>query len=118
VVVGAGHAGLAMSRELSRRGLEHVVLEQGRVGESWRSQRWDSFTLNTPGWYSDLEGDEAAGKPDGFASRDAFVAYLGRYAERIGAPIRTGVQVTGVVSGAAGDGFTVRTDSTEPIETR
>jgi putative flavoprotein involved in K+ transport len=48
VVVGAGPAGLAASAALRGRGVEHVVLERGRVGESWRTQRWDSFRLNTP----------------------------------------------------------------------
>jgi putative flavoprotein involved in K+ transport len=49
VVVGAGHAGLAMSWHLARRGIDHPVLEAGRVGGSWRS-RWDSFALDTPTW--------------------------------------------------------------------
>ena len=49
-VVGAGPAGLATSAALGARGVEHVVLERGRVGESWRTQRWEAFRLNTPGW--------------------------------------------------------------------
>jgi cation diffusion facilitator CzcD-associated flavoprotein CzcO len=49
VLVGAGPAGLATSVALSARGVEHVVLERGRVGESWRTQRWESFRLNMPG---------------------------------------------------------------------
>jgi putative flavoprotein involved in K+ transport len=48
VVIGAGQAGLGVSRELVERGVEHVVLEQGRIGETWRSQRWDAFALNSP----------------------------------------------------------------------
>ena len=48
VVVGAGPAGLAASAALSARGVGHAVLERGRPGESWRTQRWDSFQLNTP----------------------------------------------------------------------
>jgi hypothetical protein len=50
VVVGAGPAGLAASLALDARGVDHVVLERGRAGETWRSQRWDSFRLNTVGW--------------------------------------------------------------------
>jgi putative flavoprotein involved in K+ transport len=42
LVIGAGQAGLGVSRELTLRGIEHLVLEQGRVGETWRSQRWDA----------------------------------------------------------------------------
>ena len=36
-----------------------MVLERGRVGESWRTQRWDSFRLNTPGWMNQLLGEQA-----------------------------------------------------------
>jgi putative flavoprotein involved in K+ transport len=57
-VVGAGPAGLATSAALTARGVEHVVLERGRVGESWRTQRWDSFRLNTPGWMNQLLGEQ------------------------------------------------------------
>jgi cation diffusion facilitator CzcD-associated flavoprotein CzcO len=45
-IVGGGQAGLATSRELTKAGLPHVVLERGRVGETWRN-RWDSFRLNS-----------------------------------------------------------------------
>ena len=48
VIIGAGSAGLATSHLLSRGGVDHIVLERGEIGQSWRSQRWDSFTLNTP----------------------------------------------------------------------
>jgi cation diffusion facilitator CzcD-associated flavoprotein CzcO len=41
-IVGGGQAGLVTSRGLTKAGLEHVVFERGRVGETWRS-RWDSF---------------------------------------------------------------------------
>ncbi len=57
---GGGHAGLAVSWHLAARGIEHVVLEAGRVGESWRSGRWDSFAINTPSWSLRLPGDESA----------------------------------------------------------
>ncbi len=56
VVVGAGHAGLAVSNLLSAAGHEHVVLERGRVGERWRSERWDSLHLLTPNWMTRLPG--------------------------------------------------------------
>jgi cation diffusion facilitator CzcD-associated flavoprotein CzcO len=54
IVVGGGQAGLASSLHLARRGVDHVVLEAGRIGESWRSRRWDSFTLVTPNWMTAL----------------------------------------------------------------
>jgi putative flavoprotein involved in K+ transport len=102
VVVGAGPAGLAMSCELSRAGVDHVVLERGRVAQTWRG-RWESFCLVTPNWTLRLpdfpyDGDD----PDGFMPRDEVVAYLERYAEAIGAPVQEGVGVTAVRRGANG----------------
>lgn len=93
VVVGAGQAGLAISRELARRELEHVVLERGRVGETWRG-RWDSFCLVTPNWTMQLpdqpyDGDD----PDAFDARDEIVGFFERYAARFDVPVREGVEV-------------------------
>ena len=97
VVVGAGHAGLSTSYYLSRAGLPHVVLEKGRVGETWRSKRWDSFTLVTPNWMCNLPGYPYAGDdPDGFLPRDGVVTYLERYAQSFRAPVREGVRVTSI----------------------
>ena len=45
VVIGAGHAGLAMSRCLTERSIDHVVLERGEVANTWRTERWDSLRL-------------------------------------------------------------------------
>jgi putative flavoprotein involved in K+ transport len=54
VVIGAGHAGLAMSRRLTERSIDHVVLERGEVANSWRTQRWPSLRLLTPNWLGRL----------------------------------------------------------------
>jgi putative flavoprotein involved in K+ transport len=102
VVVGAGPAGLAASAALTERGVEHVVLERGRAGESWRTQRWDSFRLNTPGWMNQLLGEQA---------RDAFftgVEVVQRL-EKLAAdhPVRSGVQVERLAP--AGDGYALLT---------
>jgi putative flavoprotein involved in K+ transport len=106
-IVGGGQAGLATSRELTKAGLEHVVLERGRVGETWRS-RWDSFCLVTPNWTVQLpDGHYAGPEPDGFMPRNEFVAYLERYAAESGAPIRDHVAVRSVES-LPGDGFVLR----------
>jgi putative flavoprotein involved in K+ transport len=81
VVVGAGQAGLAVSYYLRSFGIEHVVLERGSVGESWRSARWDSFTLVTPNWMTRLPGYTLAeGTGADFISRDAVAALLERFA--------------------------------------
>lgn len=96
VVIGGGQAGLAASYLLKEQGIEHVVLERDRIGESWRSKRWDSFTLVTPGWTLKLPGFPYRGDPDRFLLRDEVVRYLEDYAESFSAPVRFGVQVDAV----------------------
>jgi putative flavoprotein involved in K+ transport len=92
VVIGAGQAGLAVSHELSARGVGHVVLERGRVAQTWRG-RWDSFCLVTPNWTVRLPGGAYEGEdPDGYMRRDEVVAHLEGYAAS--APVREGVEVT------------------------
>lgn len=94
VVVGAGQAGLSMSNHLRRLGLEHVVLERGRVAERWRSERWDSLVFQFPNWMLRLPGYAYEGaEPDGFMHRDGVVHFLEEYARRIAPPIRCGVRV-------------------------
>jgi pyridine nucleotide-disulfide oxidoreductase len=98
-VVGAGQAGLATSSELRRHGVEHVVLERGRVGETWR-ERWDSFCLVTPNWSVQLpRGHYAGTDPDGFMLRDEIVGFLEKYAAGFEAPVREGVAVHSVERG-------------------
>ena len=105
-VVGAGQAGLAVSHELRRLGIEHVVLERGRVGQTWRD-RWDSFCLVTPNWTVQLPAGAYDGpEPDGFMPRDEIVRHLERYAAD--APVREGVEVDAV---DVGGGFVLRTSA-------
>lgn len=109
LIVGGGQAGLAMSRCLAERGVEHVVVERGRVGERWRSERWDSLTLLTPRWQSRLPGFHAReGDPHGYMTRDEVIALLDRYAASFAAPVESGVAVRAV--GADGARFRVATD--------
>jgi putative flavoprotein involved in K+ transport len=105
VVLGAGQAGLAVSRELGLAGHDHVLLEQGRVAQSWR-ERWESLTLLSPNWLNRLPGAPAHADPDGFLDRARFVPYLEAYAAAIGAPVVTGTTATSVERD--GDGFRVR----------
>jgi putative flavoprotein involved in K+ transport len=109
VIIGAGHAGLAMSRCLADRDVRHVVLDRGRVGERWRAARWDSFRLLTPNWLSRLPGWRYTGpEPDGFMSADEFAGYLSDYARSFDAPVRPQTPVIRVER--AGSGFAVHTD--------
>jgi putative flavoprotein involved in K+ transport len=109
VIVGGGHSGLAMSRQLSDRGVDHVVLERGEVANSWRRERWDSFTLLTPNWQARLPGQDYDGPdPDGFMAGHEVVSFVERYASTIDAPIHTGTTVTALRH--AVDGYDVVTD--------
>jgi putative flavoprotein involved in K+ transport len=103
VVIGAGHAGLAMSRRLTERSIDHVVLERGEVANSWRTQRWPSLRLLTPNWQTRLPGHGYAGDdPDGFMPAAGVVATLTGYARLIGAPVRTATTVHTVRAAPAG----------------
>ena len=112
VVVGAGQAGLAVSYELTARGIDHVVLERDRIGQTWRGL-WDSFCLVTPNWTMSLPGAAYAGDdPEGFVPREDIVRYLEQYASAFGAPVREGVGVDSIEPGPGG-GFLLRTSAGE-----
>jgi len=97
VVIGAGHAGLAMSHRLTERSIDHVVLERGAVANSWRTQRWPSLRLLTPNWLTRLPGYHYAGNdPDGYLPAAGVVSTLTRYARLAAAPVRTGTTVHAV----------------------
>ena len=105
-VIGAGHAGLAMSWQLTRRGIEHVVLERGQVANSWRQERWDSLRLLTPNWQSRLPGYGYRGaEPDSFRSMAETVEFITSYAAEIGAPVHCDTRVTAVRQ--RGEGYEV-----------
>ncbi len=117
VVIGAGHAGLAVSRRLADSGIEHVVLERGEIAESWRAQRWDSFRLNTPSSINRLPGGPEAADPDGFLGRDAWIAELEAYARLGSLPVRTHANVSSVTADG-NDGFVVTIGDDETVHTR
>jgi putative flavoprotein involved in K+ transport len=109
VVVGGGHSGLAMSRCLTERSVDHVVLERGSVANSWTTERWDSLTLLTPNWQTRLPGFAYEGDdPDGFMSGLEVGALIQTYASVIDAPVTTNVTVTSVR--ADDGGYVVETD--------
>ncbi len=116
IIVGAGQAGLAVSHELGSAGIEHVVLERGLIGQTWR-RRWDSFCLVTPNWTVRLPGHPYDGPaPDGFMPRDEIAAFLEEYAKSFGAPVREHVAVAAVESPPAG-GFILWTSAGD-LQTR
>jgi putative flavoprotein involved in K+ transport len=110
LVVGAGQAGVAMSEHLSSYGVPHLVVERHRIAERWRSERWDSLVTNGPVWHDRFPGLEFPDLgPDDFATKDQVADYFVAYAEKIGAPIRCGVEVTSVHKNAGRPGFRVET---------
>ncbi|WCT73073.1 NAD(P)/FAD-dependent oxidoreductase [Sphingomonas naphthae] len=94
LIIGGGQAGLAMSGNLRKQGVSHLVVERDRIAESWRTRRWDSLVANGPAWHDRFPDLEFAGiDADGFAAKDAVVDYFETYARQIDAPIQSGVDV-------------------------
>ena len=94
VIIGAGQSGLAFSNELSARSVDHVVLERGKVANSWRTERWDSLRLLTPNWQSRLPGFAYRGEdPDGYMTAGDVACFLDDYASVAAAPVTTGAEV-------------------------
>ncbi len=109
VIIGAGHAGLAMSWCLAERSIDHVVLERGEVANSWRTERWDSLRLLTPNWQSRLPGYGYEGDdPDGYRTMPETIAFIERYADAISAPLQTSTEVTSVRR--SDGGYAIATD--------
>lgn len=97
VIIGAGHSGLAMSRCLSERSVDHVVLERGEIANSWKHERWESLRLLTPNWQARLPGYSYSGKdPDGYMDMPELIEFLEKYAEVISAPVKPNTRVTSV----------------------
>jgi putative flavoprotein involved in K+ transport len=109
VVIGAGHAGLAISYRLTERSIDHVVLERGEVANTWRTERWDSLRLLTPNVHTRLPGlADRAADPDDFMTMPEVVKLIDDYAATIGAPVQTGTTVTSVTANDVG--YEVATD--------
>ena len=107
VIIGAGQAGLSLSWHLTQSGTDHVLLERTSVASDWTQRRWDNFTLVTPNWQCQLPGYPYSGPdPDGFMGRDDVHDFVRGYAASFNAPVRTGVEVTELVSQADG-GFRI-----------
>ena len=111
-MIGAGHAGLAASRVLTDRSIDHVVLERGEVANSWRHERWNSLRLLTPNWQSRLPGHAYDGAdPDGYMTAGEVAGFITQYAALSNAPVRTGTAVTSLTRD--GDGYRLLTSAGE-----
>ena len=98
-----------MSKCLTDRSIDHVVLERGEIAHSWRTERWDSLRLLTPNWMSRLPGFGYEGDdPDGFRDMTETVDFIDKYARVIDAPVQSQTTVTSVSK--TDDGYLVSTD--------
>ena len=96
VVIGGGQAGIATSEHLSQHGINHVVLEKGRIAESWRTRRWVSLVANGPAWHDRFPNLKYPCDDNAFPDKSTIVTYFETYAKKVNAPIRDGVRVTRV----------------------
>jgi putative flavoprotein involved in K+ transport len=67
IVIGAGQAGLSTSCLLTARGREHLVLERGQVGETWRSNAGTASTSTRRTGRSGSRVSSTRDEPDAFA---------------------------------------------------
>jgi putative flavoprotein involved in K+ transport len=112
LVIGGGQAGLTMSDMLSRRGSPHLVLERGRIGERWRSERWEGLRFQFPNWSVRLpDCPFPHSDPDGFATSGQIVDYFDAYAGQIKVPIRCGVAVTALRRNGHGNAYLAQTSA-------
>jgi putative flavoprotein involved in K+ transport len=113
IVIGGGQAGLSVSYYLKLDSREHVVLEQAeKAANAWRNHRWDSFTLNTPNWQSQLAGAGMPGSdPNGFLTRDEIVSYFERYVHNQRLPVYYGTRVSAVEADHSRGGYSVATSA-------
>ncbi len=107
-VIGAGQAGLATSWHLTQAKVDHVVLDAGRVAETWRSRRWDSFRLITPNWAIRVPGAAYSGdEPDGYMSRAELVDFFESWVASFNPPVVGNSRVSRLEAESEG-GFVLR----------
>src|SRR4028118_1367371 len=107
IVIGAGHAGLSLGYYLKQSGMSHIIFEKGQVGDSWRSQRWDSFVLNTSQVMNTLPGEVASGNEGEFQSAEKYLSTLHRYVSKHELNVSVFHHVVSVDKAASGRYFIV-----------
>src|SRR5258708_3896969 len=94
IIIGGGQAGLAISPCLTMRGIDHIVLDRGRL-----PARGYPLPLLSPTAPGALRAPRHFGPaPDGFLSAPEFADYLHPYAPMLTAPAVPGTAVTAVES--------------------
>jgi len=114
IIVGAGYSGLCASYHLKKYGLRHIIFERGKVGESWRSQRWDNFRFNSTNKLNVLPGDKETDDPDSFGMVSQFVSSLEQYVTTHQLPIAENSKV--ILVEKPGEFFQVTVESNTNIK--
>lgn len=108
IIIGAGPSGLSASYFLNQYGLKHIVFERGKVGESWRSQRWNSFRVNSPNRLNDLPGsDYFKNEPEAFCIASDYVSSFENYVRRFCLPVADNAKVYSIQKLPASEIFRV-----------
>jgi putative flavoprotein involved in K+ transport len=116
LIIGGGQAGLVMSYRLKQRGLTHLVLEQHRIGERWRSERWNGLRFQFPNWSVRLpDFPFPYDDPDAFATSGEILDYITAFSDFVAPPLRCGVAVTALRRRDGASGFVAET-SQGPVE--
>ena len=93
VVIGAGIAGLCTSYFLTKKKIDHVVIERGEIANTWKHERWDNFYLVNPNWAMKIpefgfDSDHfPSDNPDGFLNKSEVVNYIKAFGNFIGSKI-------------------------------
>jgi putative flavoprotein involved in K+ transport len=97
IVVGGGFAGISASYYFQKQGLSHLVFERGKIAESWRSLRWDSFMLNSTNKLNLLPGQDCGeNDPDGFVSAKALSELMERHVKEHQLPVAENSKVISI----------------------
>jgi putative flavoprotein involved in K+ transport len=110
VIVGAGQAGLSLSYYLNQADIDHLIVEKRSPVHTWRTQRWDSFSLVTPNWQCDLPGWPYKGDdPHGFMLKDQINEWLKGFVEMVDPPVLNNTEVLKVKKIEVKNYFEVKT---------
>ncbi len=103
IIIGAGPAGLKAGEEAERNGLDYIILEKDKIGQSWRNLRpgmlllspchpqrdWTSLSHRLPIWKYPVK------RP--YCTIREFVSYLEAFKNHFDLEVRTHTPVTGIL---------------------
>jgi cation diffusion facilitator CzcD-associated flavoprotein CzcO len=110
-VVGAGVAGLAVTRCLLEKGVPVLAFDENPgIAHTWRN-RYDNLRLNSVRWLSQMPGLPIPRSFGRWVTRDDLVTYVTEYAEPVRHVVRSGVAVTRIERGGNGGRWLLTTSA-------